>query len=176
MQIFEYSFYKTCKGCFPFRETTDYKLVVPCIYREETLTYIFRSYSFGEFLYITDIFPQWYENDERCFKRFTSRDGFFVNMRKLSVTCLMIFVEHFLKKDVRNSMAISGSYEDNEKPEGASRKLKLYNYFFRPLLEQLDLRSVDIFEENAFILTHKNNILSDNNIRQEYLNFKSMCK
>ena len=127
-------------------------------------------------MYITDVFPKKYENDECCFKRFVSREGFSINMKKLSVTCLVIFVEHFIMNDERRSLVISGSYEDNEIPEGASRKLRLYNYFFKPLLEQLNLRSVDMFEENAFILVNKNSTLSNEDIRQEYLTFKSTRK
>lgn len=176
MQLFEYNFDKISKGAPPFEETIDYRLVVPCVNRDDTLLYIFRSYRFGEFMYITDVFPKMYENDERCFKRFVSREGFSINMKKLSVTCLAIFVEHFIKNNERRCMVISGSYEDNENPEGASRKLRLYNYFFKPLLEQLNLRSVDMFEENAFILVSKSSTLSNEEIRQEYLTFKSMRK
>ena len=96
MQLFEYNFDKISKGAPPFEETIDYRLVVPCVNRDDTLLYIFRSYRFGEFMYITDVFPKMYENDERCFKRFVSREGFSINMKKLSVTCLAIFVEHFI--------------------------------------------------------------------------------
>ena len=176
MKLFEYCFDSSNKGNVPFQETIDYTLTVPCVNREETLFYIFRSYRFGEFLYITDIFPKRFENDDRCFRRFTSREGFSVNMRRLSVTCLMIFVEHFIKKDVRNAMVVSGSYEDNEPPHGPSRKLKLYHYFFSPLLSSLQLRSVEMMEGNAFILVSQNNPLTDEEIKQTYLDFKSMRK
>ena len=173
MQLFEYSFDKKEKGKFPFEETVDYVLTVPCVNRQEVLDYIFRSYRFRDYLYITDIFPRMFENDERCFRRFTSREGFAVNMRRLAVTCLAIFVRHFMEDDSKSAMVISGSYEDNETGKGASRKLKLYRYFFAPLLEEWNLRSVAMFEENAFILVRKDHPLPDAEIRQEYLDFKS---
>lgn len=176
MQLLEYSLDKIIKGKFPFEETVDYSLTVPCVNRQETLAYIFRSYRFHDYLYITDIFPKLFENDDRCFRRFTSREGFAVNMRRLSITCLVIFVEHFMKDDPKRAMVVSGSYEDNESDKGVSRKLKLYYYFFTPLLEQLKLRSIEMFEENAFILISKDNSLSDVEIKQEYLNFKSIQK
>ena len=50
MQLFEYNFDKTSKGTPPFEETIDYRLVVPCVNRDDTLLYIFRSYRFGEFM------------------------------------------------------------------------------------------------------------------------------
>lgn len=75
MQLFEYSYDKKIKGKYPFKETEDYILTVPCLNRKETLDYIFRSYRFRDYLYITDIFPKMFENDSRCFQRFTSREG-----------------------------------------------------------------------------------------------------
>lgn len=176
IQIFEYGFDKAFKGDAPFEETIDYTLTVPCVNRDETLSYIFRSYRFGEYLYITDIFPKIFGNDNRCFRRFTSHEGFTVNMRRLSVTCLVIFVEHFMSEDVRRAMVISGSYEDNEPPHGPSRKLRLYNYFFSPLLDEFKLRSVEMIDENAFILVSRDNPLTDEEIKQNYLDFKATRK
>lgn len=174
--MFEYRFGHKGKGDFPFSETVDYILEVPCTNREEILEYIFRSYRFRNFIYVTDIFPKLFENDGRCFRRFTSREGFSVNMRRLSVTCLVIFVRHFMSDSPRSAMVVSGSYEDDEPETGPSRKLKLYRYFFSPLLEQLGLRSAEMPEENAFILIRKDNPLSDAEIKQEYLDFKSIGK
>lgn len=176
MQLFEYSFDQIVKGEYPFEETVNYILTVPCVNRKEVLTYIFRSYRYREYLYITDIFPKMYEHDNRCFRRFTSREGFAVNMRRLSVTCVAIFFKHIINDNPKKAMVISGSYEDNEPTQGASRKLKLYQYFFTPLLEPLNLYSVNMFEENALILIRKDNPLSEMEIRQEYLNFKSNQK
>lgn len=176
MQLFEYSYDKKIKGKYPFKETEDYILTVPCLNRKETLDYIFRSYRFRDYLYITDIFPKMFENDSRCFQRFTSREGFAVNMRRLAVTCLAIFVKHIMNGNPQNAMVISGSYEDHEPHNGASRKLKLYQYFFMPLLEELGLYSIEMFEDNAFILVSKNNPLSHADIKKEYLDFKSIRK
>lgn len=176
MKLFEYSYDKKIKGKYPFEETKDYILTVPCLNRLETLDYIFRSYRFRDYLYITDIFPKMFEHDSRCFQRFTSREGLAVNMRRLAVTCLVIFVRHIMDDNPKSAMVISGSYEDGELHEGASRKLKLYWYFFTPLLEELGLCSVEMFKENAFILINKNNPLSHAEIKKEYLDFKSIQK
>ena len=93
-------------------------------------------------------------------------------MRRLSITCLFIFVQHFMRIDRNYVMVISGSYEIGEDKGGMSRKLKLYWYFFSPILNQLGLRAIDMFENNAFIVVSKENSLEDECIRQEYLKFK----
>ncbi len=174
MRLYNYETACVKKGDYPFPEIVDYKITVPCLNREDTLIYIFRSYCYGSYLYITDYFPQLYENDSRRTSRFTSHEGYSINMRQLSVTCLAIFVEHFIKNDLRKAMVISGSYQDNENKCGPSRKLKLYQYFFYPLLTQLNLRSVEMMEYNAFILTCRENPISDNEIRQCYLAFRKI--
>lgn len=174
MQLFEYRFDRIIRGEDPFPETVDYLLTVPCVNRNDTLIYIFRAYCFKSFLYITDFFPKMYEDDSRRFRRFTSHEGYSVNMRRLSVTCLAIFVEHFIKVDPRKAMVISGSYQDGEKPEGPSRKLRLYRYFFYPLLDQFQLRSVEMMEQNAFILTSRSSPIPDEEIRHSYLTFKAL--
>lgn len=174
VQILEYKAGMHIKGDDPFPETVDYLITVPCLNREEKLTYIFRSYCFESYLYITDYFPSMYEDDDQKFRRFTSHEGFSVNMRQISITCLAIFVKHFINKDIRKAMVISGSYQDNETPSGPSRKLNLYKYFFYPLLEEFQLRSVEMMEHNAFILTHRENPISDDDIMRCYLTFKSL--
>ena len=113
-----------------------------------------------------------YENDNMCFQHIISREGYSVNMRRLSITCLFIFVQHFMSIDRNYAMVISGSYEIGENKNSMSRKLKLYWYFFSPILDQLGLRSINVFENNAFIIVSKENCLEDECIRQEYLNFK----
>lgn len=176
MQIYDYKYIKTATDRAPFDAVIDYGLKVPCTGRDVMLDYIFRSYRYGSWLYVTDIFPQMYENDNNCFKRFTSHEGLAVNMRRLSVTCVVIFVNHFIAQDPDSAMVISGSYAPGEPAEGMSRKLKLYRYFFMPLLDELDLRSVDMLDANAFILVSKGNCLSDDEIRQKYMEFKSVQK
>lgn len=176
MEIFNYEYIKTTYNQQPFEEIVEYGLKIPCINKEGILDYIFKSYRYKEYLYITDIFPKMYENDNKCFQHIISREGYTVNMRKLSVSCLVIFVKHFIGRVQDSAMVISGSYEIGEPTEGMSRKLKLYWYFFSPLFDTLGLRSVNMFDKNAFILVHKNNSHTDGDIRQEYMNFKSTQK
>lgn len=176
MEIVDYQYAKTVYNHPPFEEIVDYDLKVPCTNKEVVVDYIFRSYRYKAYLYITDIFPKIYEHDSKCFQHITSREGYAVNMRQLSVSCLVIFVKHFTGKEKESAMVISGSYEIGEPTGGVSRKLKLYRYFFFPLLESLELRSVDMFEQNAFILVHKDSVRAADEIRQEYMNFKSTQK
>lgn len=172
MNIFDYQYLQTTYKSSLFEEVVDYSLQVPCTNCDQILDYIFRSYRFGDFLYITDIFPKIYENDSKCFQHIISREGYSVNMRRLSITCLFIFVQHFMSIDRNYVMVISGSYEIGEDKGGMSRKLKLYWYFFSPILDQLGLRAIDMFENNAFIVVSKENSLEDECIRLEYLKFK----
>lgn len=172
MEIFDYRYIKTAYDQKPFEEIVEYSLKVPCTNKEEVLDYIFRSYRYKSHMYITDIFPKMYESDNKCFQHITSREGHTVNMRKLSVSCLLIFVKHFIGADKNSAMVISGSYEIGEPQNSMSRKLKLYWYFFSPLLDTLGLHSVNMFDQNAFILISKNSHWKEENIRQEYTNFK----
>lgn len=154
-----------------FSEIKDYELTVPCLNKDE-IKYIFRSYCYNSYLYITDIFPAMWDGLDDCFKRIISREGYAVNMRKLSVTCVYIFVKHYISASEDNAMVISGSYEYGEDESNISRKLRLYWAFFSPLLDLLSLRAVPIWELNAFVLVDKNCSLKDEVIVSDYRNFK----
>lgn len=163
------------KSSLLFSEIKDYELTVPCL-NQEVITYIYRSYCYNDYLYITDIFPAMWDGLDDCFKRITSREGYTVNMRKLSVTCLYIFVKHYISAHKDNAMVISGSYEYGEDESHISRKLRLYRAFFFPLLDQLSLRVVPIWELNAFVLTDRKSKIEDEIIVNDYRNFKSSQK
>lgn len=173
MQLFDYRPGKITKGNELFEEIVDYHLKVPCENCPEILDYIFRSYRYGEWLYITDIFPVMFENDRRCYKRFTSHEGYVVNMRRLAVTCLFAFVQEIMSRNPLGVMVISGSYEDGENENMPSRKLRLYNYFFQSILSELNIRKVDMFESNAFMLLREDSPLMDSDILLKYLEFKA---
>ncbi|MFV0419375.1 MAG: hypothetical protein ACK5KT_11675 [Dysgonomonas sp.] len=175
INIFPYRYLRTKQ--FPesealFGEIKDYELDVPCIDTGVELKYIFRSYRFNTYLYITDIFPAMWENDNDCFKRILSHEGNRVNMRRLSVTCLLAFKEHYIRQDIDSAMVISGSYEYGENETAVSRKLRLYWAFFAPLLDLLSLRVVQISSLNAFVLIDKNSAKKDRDIVEEYITFK----
>ena len=173
MKLYDYIPGKTSIGNRLFDEIVDYHLSVPCENRPEILDYIFRSYRYGKWLYITDVFPAMFENDSRCFKRFTSHEGYIVNMRKLAVTCLFAFVKEILSLNPLGVMVISGSYEVGENDSRPSRKLRLYNYFFQPYLRVLGIRQVDMFDHNAFMLLRDDSPLNDTDISLKYLEFKA---
>lgn len=177
INIFPYRYLRTKQ--FPgsealFREIKDYELDVPCIDTGVELKYIFRTYQFNSFLYITDIFPAIWENEKDCFKRILSHEGNRVNMRRLSITCLLAFKEHFIRQDIDSAMVISGSYGYGEDETAVSRKLRLYWAFFAPLLDDLSLRAVQISSLNAFVLIDKNNAKKDRDIIEEYITFKKL--
>lgn len=176
MQLFDYRPGKKTKGNALFEEIIDFLLRVPCRNCPETLDYIFRSYRYGEWLYITDIFPVMFENDSQCFRRFTSHEGYVVNMRRLAVTCLFAFVQEILRRDPLGVMVISGSYEEGENNSKLSRKLRLYNYFFQSIIAGLGIRQVNMFENNAFFLLRADSPLKDEEITSKYLEFKSKQK
>jgi hypothetical protein len=157
----------------PFSKIEDYEIDVPCLNKNEKIKYLFRSYCFRDYLYITDIFPSMWEGQDDCFKRIISREGYSVNMRKLSVTCLAIFAKHYMAGHINNAMVISGSYEYGEDDSNVSRKLRLYWAFFSPLLEKLFLRAIQIRELNAFVLINKNSCMEDCKIIKDYSDFKN---
>jgi hypothetical protein len=160
----------------PFSKIEDYEIDVPCINKNESIKYLFRSYCFRDYLYLTDIFPAMWNGQDDCFKRIISREGYSVNMRKLSVTCLAIFVKHYIKSYMDNAMVVSGSYEYGENETNVSRKLRLYWAFFSPILERLSLRAVPIWELNALVLINKDSNLEDHKIIKDYSDFKKQQK
>lgn len=175
INIFPYRYLRTKLFSEPealFKEIKDYELDVPCIDTGVELKYIFRSYRFNTYLYITDIFPAMWENDNDCFKRILSHEGNRVNMRRLSVTCLVAFKEQYISQHTDSAMVISGSYEYGEDETAVSRKLRLYWAFFAPLLDDLSLKAVQISRLNAFVLIDKNNAKKDRDIVEEYITFK----
>jgi len=155
-----------------FSEIRDYGLGVPCMDTGSELKYLFRTYRFNSYLYITDIFPAMWENEKDCFKRILSHEGHRVNMRRLSVTCLIAFKKHYISLDINSAMVISGSYEYGEDESQVSRKLRLYWAFFAPLLDSLSLRAVQIQDFNAFILIDKDSSIEDKRIIEDYRTFK----
>lgn len=157
----------------PFSKIEDYEIDVPCLNKNENIKYLFRSYCFRDYLYITDIFPAMWNGQDDCFKRIISREGYSVNMRKLSITCLAIFVKHYIESHIDNAMLVSGSYEYGEDDSNISRKLRLYWDFFSPILKSLSLRAVQIWELNAFVLINKNSNIEDHKIIKDYSDFKN---
>ena len=169
----EYGYLKSKGPEGPFEEVIDYLLKVPCVNRPDVLDYIFRLYRYKDHLYITDMFPKMFEDSPDCFKRFTSHEGFSVNMRRLSVCCLRIFAKHLMSENKDKVMVISGSYAPQEKEQGASRKLRLYWHFFEPLLEELELKAVMMPEWNAFLLMSKHSDIPDTIMESQYIEFKT---
>jgi len=175
LNIFSYVYSGTKKNEMNgaiFSEITDFNLQVPCLDTGVTLKYIFRVYKFNDYLYITDMFPAHWENEKDCFKRILSHEGNRVNMRQLSITCLVAFREYYIKSDNTAAMVVSGSYQYGEDDSGVSRKLRLYWMFYKPLLETLSLRAIQITELNAFVLTDKDNSMENLRIIEDYRRFK----
>ncbi len=174
MQLFEYYLEQTTYNNHPFDKCIDYVLYVPCENRPDVLEYVFRSYKYGDWLYITDIFPRIFADDSNCFKRFTSHEGYLVNMRCLALTCLHIFVQEIMALEPLSVLVISGSYEIGEKEQGASRKLKVYRYLFRSVLHKFNLRVFEMLDSNAFMIVKENSPLTDAEIKTKYLEFKKI--
>ncbi len=93
-------------------------------------------------------------------------------MRRVSVTCLSIFVSQYIDEDKNAVMVVSGSYGEEEDKSGPSRKLRLYGAFFEPLAEKLNLRVLHIPEMNAFMLMDRRADMPDEQIKNNYAEFK----
>ena len=167
-----YSFKGLKHALTPFEQIEDWLLAVPCTNCDTVLNYIYRLYRFGSFLYITDIFPAMYENENDCFKRFTSHEGYTVDFRGLATKCQQIFVDEIIKRDKDSVMVVSGSYAPGERAEGESRKLKLYKYIFTPTLQGLNLKSIDLSQMNAFLMYSCQSSLEEKHIIESYITFK----
>ncbi len=155
-----------------FSEIADYAVDAVDLGCGNTVPYTCRSYRYDGFLYITDIFPSAWDNDPLCFKRIISREGTPVNMRRVSVTCLVLFTEQYTSRDKNAVMVVSGSYAPGEKEEGPSRKLKLYRAFFEPLIERLGLRILHSSTMNAFMLMDRRACVTDEQVENSYAEFK----
>lgn len=171
MDIYDYR-YDRKYNQEPFDEIVEYILKVPCTNCNGTIEYVFRSYRYSENIFITDMFPKIYENNPDCFKTLTSHEGYSVNMRRIAITCLVIFIRNFISANNKNAMVISGSYGKGEKQVGMSRKLRLYWYFFSSLLNDLNLRAINLFQHNAFILVSRECTVDDSVFAGKYLRFK----
>ena len=175
MTPYKYKFLKIEYEQPPFEDVTDYLLETPCQGQAAMIEYIFRLYRFRN-LYISDIFPAMYEGQSNCFKRFTSHEGYQINYQQLSVNCLNIFVSHYISQNPDNVLVVSGSYQEGEDTGAASRKLRLYWYMFRDAVAAHKLRTVKLFEQNAFFVLGGGSTLSDEQICGQYADFKAAKK
>lgn len=121
-------------------------------------------------LWITDIYPERWADDELRCKRIMSHDGMEIDFRKISNTSVYLFLRDFHNKN--EAMVISGSYQDNETTQTESRKLKMYRYFFTRLKETLDFRLIEIQGANAFFIVCPESTAFDDLFIEEYSNFK----
>ncbi len=156
-----------------FDEIIDFEIDVPCQNRDEIIVYILRFYKYKGYLCINDYFPTMWENQSDCFARKTSSEGYTVNIKTISLTCLFIFIKEILSKNQDCTMVVCGSYELGENTTRISRKLKLYKWFFYPLLENLKLKSVEVLELNAFIIASQETKISEHQIKSDYHHFKN---
>lgn len=155
-----------------FEKLIQYTFAAPCINKEDEIQYLLNFYTVGRLL-ITDVFPaEWEEKRDRC-KRFTSHEGNSVDFRKISLTSVWIFMQDFVPQNSDFIMVISGSYAPNEKPEGISRKLRLYHYFFERCATEMEYRIVGAGNFNAFFLVSLKCTVSDEEIVKEYINFRT---
>ncbi|HBZ33820.1 MAG TPA: hypothetical protein DEO38_01835 [Bacteroidales bacterium] len=173
MTHYAYRHIRTTGPSGPFEQIIDYLIDVPLINASGSILYFLRLYRYSSFLYISDIFPQEYESDQRCFKRFTSHEGKAVDMWQLSVSGVRVFFETIAAADNDAVFVVSGSYQDGEEEKGQSRKLRIYRFALRQLCAELNLRTVEMPEQNAFFLTTTDCRFSEQEIKQIYLNFKT---
>ena len=121
-------------------------------------------------LWITDIYPEiWADDENRC-RRFTSHEGIRIDFRKISNTSVFAFLKDFQEND--GVMVISGSYQDEENRRADSRKLRLYRYFFNELKGRLDFDIVESEGMNAFFIFKAGSSISHDIIKAQYETFR----
>jgi hypothetical protein len=153
-----------------------YVFQVNCLNKKCDLNYLLNLYEYKSYLYITDIFPAVWENDDECFHKLISMEGYTVNFRKIAITCLMIFHEKISPHNINAAMVISGSYVKGEKPDpvlNISRKLKLYWNLFKPIAAELNYKFVEVLNYNAVILINRNCNITEEKIIADYIEFKN---
>ena len=147
-----------------------YSFDVDCNNADKSIMYVLDFMRY-ENLWITDVYPQmWIGRDDKC-KRFTSHEGYTVDFKLISWTSVYIFIKEFF--DENEVMVISGSYDSKEPQCGASRKLKLYKYFFTKMQQKLPFKMIDDFENNAFYILHNQSSIFGIDIKKEYKRFKN---
>ncbi|MDD3875719.1 MAG: 4Fe-4S cluster-binding domain-containing protein [Bacteroidales bacterium] len=174
-----YSFYEYCfhkeenfsEGIF--KKKIQFEIKARSLNTMEPINYLLNFYEFGVYMQITDIFPAAWENERNCFERLTSKEGVFVNMKKLSVTSLIIFIREFLPLNQNAAMVISGSYEPLEDKKDISRKLKLYKKIFNSMLKNCKLKIIDVLELNAFIILSNESSTNEEKLIKDYYCFKN---
>lgn len=154
-----------------------YQFKVNCMNSNKVLDYALNFYKYDKFLYITDYFPVKWENDSKCFQKLLStEENISVNVKKIVTTCFMIFHERIIRINKNAGFVVSGSYVEGEKPLPGlnySRKLKLYWLIFKPLVSALHYKIVEIFDYNAIVIIRNDCQISDEMIREKYLDFKN---
>lgn len=121
-------------------------------------------------LWITDIYPERWANDDLRCKKIISHEGIEIDFRKISNTSVYLFLRDF--ENVDEVMVISGSFQDNEIGGVESRKLRMYRYFFSRLRDSLSFRILEAPGMNAFFI-HKPNCETDAvTYQEEYSRFK----
>lgn len=121
-------------------------------------------------LWITDIYPERWANEELRCKRFMSHEGMVIDFRKISNTSVYVFLRDFIDKD--EAMVISGSFQDNEIGNVESRKLRMYRYFFNRLRDSLNFKMVESPGMNAFFILKPDCETDVTTYQEEYCRFK----
>ncbi len=140
------------------------------------IDYTFNFSRYKSYLYITDYFPTlWVHHVDRANKLLSVEENQAVNFRKITLTCFYIFHQEISTLDENAAFVACGSYLHGEKslPEiKISRKLKLYLAILKPIAENLGYRIVEIFNLNAFVMIKDSSGIPDEQIRNDYQEFK----
>jgi len=176
--FYPYHFVKQKERSDVFDYFIQFSFEVPTIDRQASVTYVNNIFRYKSYLYITDFFPKRWDGDvDRVNKLLSVEENIAVNFRKITLTCFYIFHSEIISKHEEAGFAVSGSFVHGEKPlpgQNISRKLKLYLEILQPVAIGLDYRIVPLFECNAFIIVKKNNVKSDQQIVNDFTEFKKL--
>lgn len=80
-------------------------------------------------LFVPRMSPMAWRNKEHCFKKLSSSQGIFLNVKKILYTLLTIYDQKW-GSDESNYLIASGNYTFAEKGEGPSKKALVYKRYF----------------------------------------------
>ena len=174
--IYEYHLLKTEDRKKRLNRILQYRFSVNDLISSDQINYKLYFYRFKSYLFITDYFPEtWENNSNRVNKLLCKEENKRVNIRKITLTCIGIFHNEISAKNMDAAFVANGSLVVDEKklPElNISRKLNIYWTILKPWAKQFNYRIIEVLEYNAIILIKNESKLSDQQIRDDYIEFK----
>lgn len=174
--IFKYQFSKTKTQNGIFSCLIQYTFFAKCLSSNKKIEYVFDLFKLKSYLYITVYYPAiWDGHSDRTNKLLSKEEDLRVNFRKMTLTCFYIFHKEVSPHSIDAAFVANGSLVKGEQllpGLNISRKLKLYWEILKPVAEELNYRIVEVLEYNAIVLIKKESNIPDQQIWNDYAEFK----